>query len=50
MYGAIMAIGSFAGGYAGSKMVILKGSKLVRPIFIVVVGISIIVMIVTTYF
>ena len=41
MYGLLMAIGSFFGGIAGSKMVILKGSKLVRPVFIVVVGISI---------
>lgn len=39
-----MAIGSFLGGIVGSRMVILKGSKLVRPIFIVVVGFSILMM------
>lgn len=50
VYGLIMAVGSFTGGYFGSKMVILKGSSFVRPIFIIVVGISIIVMIKTTYF
>ena len=44
--GLIMAIGNFFGGYVGSKMVILKGSKLVRPIFICIVGISIICMII----
>ena len=44
LYGLIMAIGSFFGGMVGSKMVILKGSKLVRPIFIIVVGISIVIM------
>ncbi len=39
--GFVMALGNFIGGYFGSKMVILKGSKLVRPFFIVVVGVSI---------
>ncbi len=42
--GLIMAIGQFAGGYLGAKMVILKGSKLVRPIFISVVGINVLFM------
>jgi cupin 2 domain-containing protein len=49
-FGFLMAIGSFFGGIVGSRMVILKGSKLVRPIFIVVVGLSIIFMIKNTYF
>ena len=47
LYGLVMAIGSFFGGMAGSKMVILKGSKLVRPIFMIVVGITILVFIIT---
>ena len=42
--GFTMAIGQFVGGYMGAKMVILKGSKLVRPIFITVVGINVILM------
>lgn len=49
-YGLMMALGSFFGGIAGSRMVILKGSKLVRPIFITVVGISILFMIKSRYF
>ncbi len=43
-FGLLMAVGSFFGGIVGSRMVILKGSKLVRPIFIVVVGFSILMM------
>lgn len=50
VYGLVMAIGSFTGGFVGSRMVILRGSKLVRPIFMIVVGVSIIIMIKTTYF
>ncbi len=42
--GLTMAIGQFVGGYLGAKMVILKGSKLVRPIFISVVGINVVLM------
>lgn len=49
-FGFLMAIGSFFGGVVGSRMLILKGSKLVRPIFIVLVGLSIIFMIKNTYF
>lgn len=49
-FGLLMAIGSFFGGIVGSRMVILKGSKLVRPIFIVVVGTSILLMIKSSYF
>ncbi|KEI34617.1 hypothetical protein FRA_50c14870 [Francisella sp. W12-1067] len=44
-YGLMMALGSFFGGWMGSKMVILKGSNLVRPIFIVVVGVTIFIFI-----
>ncbi|MDD3267373.1 MAG: TSUP family transporter [Burkholderiales bacterium] len=44
LIGFIMAIGQFAGGYFGAKMVILKGSKLVRPIFIIVVGLNVLLM------
>ncbi|AJC48663.1 TSUP family transporter [Allofrancisella guangzhouensis] len=40
-YGLMMALGSFFGGWIGSRMVILRGSGLVRPIFIIVVGITI---------
>ncbi|AFT92515.1 TSUP family transporter [Francisella tularensis] len=49
-FGLLMALGSFFCGIAGSRMVILKGSKLVRPIFIIVVGASILLMIKTRYF
>lgn len=42
--GLIMACGQFIGGYVGAKMVILKGSKLVRPFFMTVVSINIIVL------
>ncbi|AIT10026.1 hypothetical protein LO80_08615 [Candidatus Francisella endociliophora] len=49
-FGLLMAIGSFFGGVVGSRMVILKGSKLVRPIFIVIVGVSVLVMIKSSYF
>jgi len=42
--GLVMASGQFLGGYIGAKMVILKGSKLVRPFFMVVVSINIVVL------
>lgn len=42
--GFIMACGQSLGGYIGAKMVILKGSKLVRPFFMAVVSINIIVL------
>jgi cupin 2 domain-containing protein len=42
--GLIMACGQFVGGYSGAKMVILKGSKLVRPFFMIVVAINLIVL------
>ena len=42
MLGAVMAIGSFCGGYVGAHAVILKGSKLVRPVFMLIVGINVI--------
>lgn len=40
--GIVMAIGNLCGGYIGSQSVILNGSKLVRPIFIIVVFINVI--------
>lgn len=40
-YGAIMACGQIFGGYLGAKAVILKGSKLVRPFFMIVVLINV---------
>jgi hypothetical protein len=39
-----MACGQFVGGYMGAKMVILKGSKLVRPFFMCIILINIIVL------
>lgn len=44
LIGLIMACGQFAGGYMGAKMVILKGSKLVRPFFMSIILINIIVL------
>ncbi len=49
-FGLLMAIRSFFGGIAGSRMFILNGSKLVRPIFIIVVDASILLIIKTRYF
>ena len=49
-FGLLMAVGSFFGGIAGSRMFILNGSKLVRPIFIIVVDASILLIIKTRYF
>ncbi len=40
-FGFIMAIGQIFGGYTGAKMVILKGSKFVKPFFIMVVFINV---------
>lgn len=42
--GLLMACGSLCGGYLGAKMVILRGSKLVRPFFMIIVGINIVVL------
>ena len=42
--GIAMACGQFVGGYFGAKMVILRGSKLVRPFFMVVVGFNIVIL------
>ena len=42
-FGLVMAIGQFFGGYFGAHAVILKGSKLVRPIFMIIVFINVIV-------
>lgn len=41
--GLLMACGQFIGGYTGAKIVILKGSKLVRPFFMIVIAINLIV-------
>lgn len=42
-FGIVMAIGQFFGGYLGAKSVILKGSKIVRPFFMAIVFINIII-------
>ena len=42
--GLLMALGQLGGNYLGSKIVILKGAKLIRPFFITVVGINIMVL------
>ena len=42
--GLIMASGQLVGNFLGSKMVILKGSKFIRPFFMTVVAINIIVL------
>jgi cupin 2 domain-containing protein len=44
IYGLIMAIGQIAGNYCGAHMVILKGSKIVRPLFMTVVFLTILIM------
>ncbi len=41
-FGIVMSIGSFAGGWCGARQVILRGSKLVRPVFMVIVLINVI--------
>ena len=41
IFGITMSCGSFAGGWIGAKSVVLKGSKLVRPFFLCVVFLSI---------
>ena len=42
--GIIMGIGQLAGSYLGAHMVILKGSKLVRPLFMAVIFVNILVL------
>ena len=44
MLGMVMACGQFIGGYVGAKMVILKGSKLVRPFFMIIVSINLLLL------
>ena len=44
LIGLVMACGQFVGGYTGAKMVILKGSKLVRPFFMTIILINIVVL------
>lgn len=49
-FGLQMAIGQMVGGYVGAHAVILKGSKLVRPFFIVIVGLNLLMMVYTLFF
>lgn len=42
--GFTMALGQFIGGSTGARMVILKGSKLVRPFFMTVVAVNIVLL------
>lgn len=44
-YGAVMALGQIAGSQIGAKMVLKKGSKIIRPIFITAVSMMIIVLV-----
>jgi cupin 2 domain-containing protein len=43
IFAMIMALGNIIGNYVGSKLVILRGSKLVRPFFMFVVLVNIII-------
>jgi len=47
--GALMACGQLLGGKIGSQLVILKGSKLVRPIFLTIVFFTILIMFYKSY-
>lgn len=42
-FGLTMAVGQVFGGYLGAKAVILKGSKLVRPFFMLIIFINILI-------
>ena len=44
IYAGIMAFGQVFGGYLGAKIVILKGSKLVRPLFMLIIFVNILVL------
>lgn len=44
LFGLVMAVGQFFGGYFGARMVIVNGSKLVRPFFMTVVFINLIIL------
>lgn len=44
IYGLIMAVGQIAGNYCGAHMVILRGSKLIRPLFMTVVFFTVLLM------
>jgi cupin 2 domain-containing protein len=44
IYGFTMATGQIAGNYCGAHMVILRGSKVVRPLFMAVVFLTILIM------
>lgn len=43
-YGITMAIGQFIGGYLGANLVIANGSKVIRPIFLLVVFMNILIL------
>lgn len=43
-YGIVMAIGQFIGGYLGATLVIVNGSKIIRPVFLLVVFINILIL------
>jgi cupin 2 domain-containing protein len=45
----VMAVGQVVGGYIGAHAVILKGSKLVRPFFLTVVSINVMMTFVTLF-
>jgi cupin 2 domain-containing protein len=44
IYGLTMAIGQIAGNYCGAHMVILKGSNIIRPLFMTIVLLTILTM------
>jgi len=44
IYGFTMAIGQIAGNYCGAHIVILRGSKIVRPLFMTVMFLTILIM------
>lgn len=43
-YGIIMAIGQFIGGYLGANTVIANGSRIIRPVFLLVVFMNILIL------
>ncbi|MFN7094152.1 MAG: TSUP family transporter [Burkholderiales bacterium] len=44
VFGMVMAVGQFLGGYLGARAVIVKGSKFVRPFFLGVVFINVLML------
>lgn len=49
IYGLVMTIGSTLGGYLGAKTAVLKGSRIIRPLFMLVILVNIVVSIVTIF-